>query len=94
MFPNLCDLYICGVEEIDSKDKLDYWDYVNGYKMSVILRSILRELVIITYINCETIVTASCLIEKVDILIYRKQEFTFCSPFHLEVIMKIAFRLK
>ena len=88
MFPDLCALYICGVENIDFKEKLNYWDNVYGYKMSSIKRSILREPVITTDVNREAVVTTSWLIKEVDLLTCRKEELTFCSPFHLEVIRK------
>ena len=88
MFPDLCALYICGVENFDFKEKLNYWDNVYGYKMSSIKRSILREPVITTDVNREAVVTTSWLIKEVDLLTCRKEELTFCSPFHLEVIRK------
>ena len=59
MFPDLRAFYICGVEDINFKEKLDYLEYVYGYKISAIKRSILRESVIMTNDNCDAGVTTS-----------------------------------
>ena len=89
MFPDLCTLYICGVQNTLSKtEKLNYWDNVYGYKMSCIKRSIIREPVLTTDVTSGAVVTTSCLIKEVDIQTCRKQELNICSPFHLEVIRK------
>ena len=88
MFPDLCALYICGVGNIDFKEKLNYWDNVYGYKMSSMKRSMLRESVIKSDVNGEAVVNARCLMKEVDLLTCKKQELTFCSPFYLEVIKK------
>ena len=48
--------YICGVGDINFKEKLDYWDYVYGFKMFSIKRNILRETVIKTNVNFEAVV--------------------------------------
>ena len=81
MFPDLCALYICGVENFDFEEKLNYWDNVYGYKMSSMKRSMLRESVITSDVNGEAVVNAPCLIKEVDLVTCKKQELTFCSPF-------------
>ena len=74
MFPDLCTLYICGVENIHCKEeKFNYWDDVYGYKMSSIKRSSLREPVL-TQVTSGAVVTTSCLIKEVDLQTCRKQD--------------------
>ena len=44
MFPNICTLYICGVEDFDGKEKrFNYWDDVYCFKMSCMKRTSLTE---------------------------------------------------
>ena len=88
MFPDLCTLYICGMEDTPGKsDRFDFWDDVYGFKMSSMKSLSMRETVV-SLAQSHNVVTTPCLIKEVDLYTCGKEELVFCSPFCLDIIRK------
>jgi len=85
MFPDKATLYICGIEDRQYKDdKIHWWDDVYGFDMSCIRKVALTEPLVDT-VDCNQVVTNSCLIKEIDIQTCTKEDIPFTSPFHLQI---------
>jgi len=85
MFPDKATLYICGIEDRQYKDdKIHWWDDVYGFDMSCIRKVALTEPLVDT-VDCNQVVTNSCLIKDIDIQTCTKEDIPFTSPFHLQI---------
>merc|ERR1711890_108350 len=80
MFPDKATLYICGIEDRQYKDdKIHWWDDVYGFDMSCIRKVALTEPLVDT-VDCNQVVTNSCLIKEIDIQTCTKEDIPFTSP--------------
>jgi len=85
MFPDRATLYVCGIEDRQYKDdKIHWWDEVYGFDMSCIRKVALTEPLVDT-VDCNQVVTNSCLIKEIDIQTCTKEDIPFTSPFHLQI---------
>jgi len=85
MFPDKATLYVCGIEDRQYKDdKIHWWDDVYGFDMSAIRKVALTEPLVDT-VDCNQVVTNSCLIKEIDIQTCTKEDIPFTSPFHLQI---------
>merc|ERR1712061_359993 len=81
MFPDRATLYVCGIEDRQYKDdKIHWWDEVYGFDMSCIRKVALTEPLVDT-VDCNQVVTNSCLIKEIDIQTCTKEDIPFSSPF-------------
>ena len=86
MFPDLCTLYICGVENIVDKDRrFGYWDNVYGFKMTSIKAASMTD-ASVELVDDSSIVTTPCLLKEVDLMTCSIEDLEFCSDFHLKVV--------
>merc|ERR1711885_125896 len=65
-------------------DKIHWWDEVYGFDMSCIRKVALTEPLVDT-VDCNQVVTISCLIKEIDIQTCTKEDIPFTSPFHLQI---------
>merc|ERR1711974_8059 len=65
-------------------DKIHWWDEVYGFDMSCIRKVALTEPLVDT-VDCNQVVTNSCLIKEIDIQTCTKEDIPFTSPFHLQI---------
>merc|ERR1712212_1075954 len=85
IFPDRATLYVCGIEDRQYKDdKIHWWDEVYGFDMSCIRKVALTEPLVDT-VDCNQVVTNSCLIKEIDIQTCTKEDIPFTSPFHLQI---------
>merc|ERR1712088_508826 len=74
MFPDRATLYVCGIEDRQYKDdKTHWWDEVYGFDMSCIRKVALTEPLVDT-VDCNQVVTNSCLIKEIDIQTCTKED--------------------
>merc|ERR1711953_1395557 len=77
MFPDRATLYVCGIEDRQYKDdKIHWWDEVYGFDMSCIRKVALTEPLVDT-VDCNQVVTNSCLIKEIDIQTCTKEDIDF-----------------
>merc|ERR1719216_357015 len=85
MFPDRATLYVCAIEDRQYKDdKINWWDDVYGFDMSCIKKVALQEPLVDT-VDCNQVVTNSCLIKEIDIQTCTKEDIPFTSPFHPQI---------
>merc|ERR1712061_892879 len=83
MFPDRATLYVCGIEDRQYKDdKIHWWDEVYGFDMSCIRKVALTEPLVDT-VDCNQVVTNSCLIKEIDIQTCTKEDIPVTS-FNIE----------
>merc|ERR1711974_554070 len=74
MFPDRATLYVCGIEDRQYKDdKIHWWDEVYGFDMSCFRKVALTEPLVDT-VDCNQVVTNSCLIKEIDIQTCTKED--------------------
>jgi len=85
MFPDRATLYVCAIEDrFYKEEKFDYWDDVYGFSMSSIKTLALAE-PFIERVDRNTVVTNNCLLKEFDLQTGKKEDISFCSPFHLQI---------
>ncbi|KAL5007633.1 hypothetical protein ScPMuIL_016439 [Solemya velum] len=84
IFPDRATLYLCAIEDRQYKDdKINWWDNVYGFDMSVIRDVAIAE-PLVDVVDPKQVVTNSCLIKEVDIYTVKEDDLTFTAPFHLQ----------
>lgn len=83
LFPDKATLYLCAIEDADYRtDKIDFWDNVYGFDMSVIKEMALLE-PLVDVCDPDQVMSNSCAILDIDIATVTKEELDFKSNFKL-----------
>ncbi|KAK3101367.1 hypothetical protein FSP39_003033 [Pinctada imbricata] len=85
IFPDRATLYVTAIEDRQYKDdKINFWDNVYGFDMSVIRKVAISE-PLVDVVDPKQVVTNSCLLKEVDIYTVQAEDLTFTAPFHLQI---------
>ncbi|CRH03892.1 protein arginine N-methyltransferase 1, putative [Plasmodium relictum] len=88
IFPDKAFMYIAGIEDsIYREEKFDFWKNCYDLNFSSVL-PILKEEVVIDYVDKNFVVTDTCRILTLDLNTCTKEELSFVSPFKLKMIRK------
>jgi type I protein arginine methyltransferase len=83
MMPDKAMIYICGLEDAQIRqERIDFWDDVYGFDMSVIKDIALKE-PIVDVVDCKNVMTDISPILKLDILTCTKDDLAFTTAFRL-----------
>eukprot|EP01121_Diplochlamys_sp_Union-15-3_P010419 TRINITY_DN2919_c0_g1_i4.p1 TRINITY_DN2919_c0_g1~~TRINITY_DN2919_c0_g1_i4.p1 ORF type:complete len:209 (-),score=27.20 TRINITY_DN2919_c0_g1_i4:36-662(-) len=83
ILPDKANLYIAAIEDGDYKDeKINFWDNVYGFDMSVIKNMAYRE-PLVDVVKPKTVVTTADKILTIDIYTVKEQDLIFEIPFKL-----------
>ena len=83
ILPDSCSLYMTLLEDSEYRhNKLEYWQHVYGYRMSVIAQQALAEPLIDTA-NASQVLTAAphCRLLTVDVMTVKREQLDFSSAF-------------
>jgi protein arginine N-methyltransferase 1 len=85
LFPDKANLYVCAIEDAQYREqKIDFWDDVYGFDMSVIKDLALVEPLVDTC-NPDQVVSNSKAILTVDIATVKKEDLDFAADFELTI---------
>lgn len=85
LFPDKASLFITAIEDAEyRRDKIDFWDNVYGFDMSVIKEQALLEPLVDTC-DPKQIITDAAPILDIDLYTVRKEDLDFTTPFTLTV---------
>eukprot|EP00808_Paulinella_micropora_P011783 g6190.t1 len=86
IFPDKASLYLCAIEDSEyRKDKIDFWDDVEGFDMSCIKEMALLE-PLVDCCEAEQIISNGARVLDVDIYTVKKEDLDFTGEFKLELI--------
>lgn len=84
MMPDKAVLYMAGIEDSDYRaEKLDYWENVYGFDMSVIKHLAMSEPLVDT-VSSEAVMTNAVPILSIDILTCKKEDLAFRTEFQIK----------
>lgn len=85
LFPDRATLYICAIEDQQYRDeKIDFWNNVYGFDMSVIREQALTE-PLVDIAEAKQVITNAVPILDVDINTVKKEDLDFTANFSLDV---------
>jgi len=85
IFPDRAQLYLSAIEDQEYRnDKIDFWDNVYGFNMSVIKKMALME-PLVDMCDGQQVMSTECCILDVDIYTVKKEDLDFSSKFSLKV---------
>ncbi|SCM10695.1 protein arginine N-methyltransferase 1, putative [Plasmodium chabaudi adami] len=83
IFPDKTYMYIAGIEDsLYREEKFDYWKHCYGFNFTPVI-PILKEEVVIDYVDKNYVVTDSSCILKLDLNTCTKEDLSFVSPFSI-----------
>lgn len=88
IFPDKAIMYIAGIEDsLYREEKFDFWTNCYGLDFTPVL-PILKEEVVIDYVDKAFIVTDSCKVLDLDLYTCTQKDLSFVSSFHLKMKKK------
>jgi len=84
IFPDICQLYLCGIEDKNYRDeKINWWYNVYGFDMSCIRKVAIKE-PLVDSVDARQVVTSHCLLKEFDLQTVKVEDLSFVSKFQLE----------
>jgi len=86
LFPDKCQLYICGIEDKKYRDeKINWWYNVYGFDMSCIRKVAIKE-PLVDSVDNRQVMTTHCLLKEFDLQTVRVEDLSFTANFSLDAI--------
>lgn len=86
LFPDKCQLYLCGIEDKKYRDeKINWWYNVHGFDMSCIRKVAIKE-PLVDSVDNRQVMTTHCLLKEFDLQTVRVEDLSFTANFSLDAI--------
>lgn len=86
LFPDKCQLYICGIEDKKYRDeKINWWYNVYGFDMSCIRKVAIKE-PLVDSVDNRQVMTTHYLLQEFDLQTARVEDLSFTANFALDAI--------
>lgn len=86
LFPDKCQLYICGIEDKKYRDeKINWWYNVYGFDMSCIRKVAIKE-PLVDSVDNRQVMTTHCLLKEFDLQTVRVEDLQFTANFSIDAI--------
>ncbi|CAG2206779.1 PRMT1 [Mytilus edulis] len=85
IFPDKFWLYLTAFEDKRFRDKISYWDNVQGYDMSSIIRHQDFDKMYVDVIDASKVVSNSSLIKEINLYTVKEKELSLEAPYHIQI---------
>ncbi|XP_076114454.1 protein arginine N-methyltransferase 1-B-like isoform X2 [Mytilus galloprovincialis] len=85
IFPDKFWLYLTAFEDKRFRDKISYWDNVQGYDMSSIIQHQDFDSMYVDVIDASKVVSNSSLIKEINLYTVKEKELSLEAPYHIQI---------